>query len=143
MATIKFVRGDERKFVTLEERAQTDPRLAARLKELPSRSFEGLNFVHHEGSVETPELFEVRLPPGCKIEAHAHEADEIIVVTEGEVVFGKQIYGVGSSVFIPKMTLYSFHAGPAGLTFLNFRPVKNPGSLTKDEFMAQRKAPAQ
>jgi len=38
------------------------------------------------------------------------------------------------------MTLYGFQAGPEGLTFLNFRPTKNPGTLRRDEFLAKRKA---
>jgi len=140
MATIKFVRGDEREFRTVEERAKTDARLAERLKHLPDRVAGSSNFVHHEGSADEPELFEVRIPADFKIAPHAHESDEIIVVTEGEVRFGKQIYGVGSSVFVPKMTLYGFQAGPEGLTFLNFRPTKTPGAINKDEFLAKRKA---
>lgn len=141
MATIKFVRGDERKFVTVEERAKTDPRIAKQLENRPPTSGPPvLNFVYHEGSSEEPELIAVKLPANFKVEAHAHVADEIVVVTEGEAIFGKQAFGVGSSVFIPRMTLYGFQAGPDGVTFLNFRPTKSPGTIRKEEFLAKRKA---
>jgi hypothetical protein len=140
MATIKFVRGDEQKFISVEERAKADPRVAELLKKRGRTSFPPVgNFVHHEGSDDEPELIAVRLPADFKVEAHAHVEDEIVVVTEGSVIFGKQVYGIGSSVFIPKMTLYGFQAGPEGLTFLNFRPTRSPGLLTKDDFLAKRK----
>jgi mannose-6-phosphate isomerase-like protein (cupin superfamily) len=140
MGTIKFVRGDEQKFVSVEDRAMADPRVAELLKKRGRDSFPPVeNFVHHEGSEDEPELIAVRLPADFKVEAHAHLEDEIIVVSEGEVIFGKQAFGVGSSVFIPKMTLYGFQAGPEGLTFLNFRPTRSPGLLTKEDLMAKRK----
>jgi quercetin dioxygenase-like cupin family protein len=138
MATIKFVDAGTREFVSAGERAKSDPVFAERLKNFAPEVAEVASFVHHPGNDEEPELFEVRLPPGAKVDSHAHRADEIIVVTAGQVIFGKQTYGPGSSVFIPKMTLYSFQAGPDGLTFLNFRPVKGGGSVTKAEFLAVR-----
>jgi hypothetical protein len=106
---------------------------------LPVGERDGSSFVHHDGGSDEPQLFEVKLPAGRKVDAHAHSADEIIVVTEGDIHFGKQVYGVGSSVFIPKMTLYSFKAGVNGLTFLNFRPTRSSGAIFKDEFMAMRR----
>ena|SRR3981189_1122241 len=139
MATIKFVNSDERHFVSLQERAKTDPQLAASLENFPPGERNGATFTHHEGTSDEPQLFEAKFPANNKVEAHAHYSDEIIVVTEGEIHFGKQVYGVGSSVFIPKMTLYSFQAGPYGLTFLNFRPTKGTGVIFKDEFMAMRR----
>jgi quercetin dioxygenase-like cupin family protein len=139
MATIKFVSSNERHFVSIVERAKTDPQVAAALKHFPPGERNGTTFAHHEGSPDEPQLFEVRFPANNRVEAHAHDADEIIVVTEGEIHFGKQVYGVGSSVFIPKMTLYSFQAGPKGLTFLNFRPTRSKGAIFKDEFMAIRR----
>ena len=139
MATIKFVSGNERHFVSFQDRAKADPQAAAALKRLPPGERNGGRFTHHEGTSDEPQLFEVKFPANNKVEAHAHDTDEIIVVTEGEVHFGKQVYGVGSSVFIPKMTLYSFQAGPKGLTFLNFRPTKSTGAIFKDEFMEMRR----
>ena len=73
-----------------------------------------------------PQLFEAKYPANNKVEAHAHHVDEIVVITEGEIHFGKQVYGVGSSVFIPKMTLSGIglvHA-PYKLTFDCKRDIK-------------------
>lgn len=138
MATIKFVHSEDRRFVSAQERAKTEPKIAEFLKLYPPGEYQGETFYHHQGSEEEPQLFEVKLPPGTKIDSHAHYSDEIIFVTEGEAHFGKQVYGVGSSVYVPKMTLYAFQAGPEGLTFLNFRTNRTTGVITKEEFMAMR-----
>ena len=139
MAAIKFVSSNQRQFVSGQERAKTDPQVAAALKHFPPGGPQGDSFTHYEGTSDEPQLFEAKFPANNKVEAHAHYSDEIIVVTEGEIHFGKQVYGVGSSVFIPKMTLYSFQAGPKGLTFLNFRPTKTIRIIFKDELMAMRR----
>jgi quercetin dioxygenase-like cupin family protein len=120
MATIKFVSADERKFISA------------------NKAFNSSKFTHHPGGPDSPQLFEVKYPPNQKVAAHAHTADEIFVVTEGEIHFGKQVYGVGSSVFIPMMTLYAFQAGPDGLTYLNFRPIGGARNIPRDEFVASR-----
>ncbi len=138
MATIKFVRGEDRAFPLLSERIKSDPVLAEMAKDWPPEDMMTGVFTHHGGSEEEPQLLEIKFPPNHKNDSHAHDADEIFVVVEGSIKFGTQVYGVGSSVFIPKMTLYSFQAGPEGLTFLNFRPTKSHGAITKDEFMAMR-----
>ncbi|HVF76538.1 MAG TPA: hypothetical protein VM938_15990 [Acidimicrobiales bacterium] len=90
-------------------------------------------FVHHPGADGELQLFEVRLLPDAVVEAHAHAVDEVIVVVEGEIVFGRRRYGPGSSVLVPGMTLYSFRAGPDGLTFLNFRGTADTSLVTKEE----------
>jgi hypothetical protein len=138
VATIEFVDGSERTFTTLRERVQRDPDLARNAREMPPGSDEIGQFVHHQGSDTTPELFEVRIPAGCRIPSHAHHSDEIIVVVEGSLRFGRHSYGPGSSVLVPEMTLYSFEAGPEGATFMNFRPRRSPGAMLKDEYMAKR-----
>jgi hypothetical protein len=143
MATIQFVNGSDRKFLTVEERMETDPELAEIVKRYPPGELKGASFTHHEGAPDELLLFEMKFPANTKVETHAHDADEIIVVTEGEIQFGKQLFGIGSSVFIPKMTLYSFQAGPNGLTFLNFRPTRSAGAITKDDFMAMRSQASQ
>ncbi|HWD25008.1 MAG TPA: hypothetical protein VG368_06060 [Acidimicrobiales bacterium] len=143
MATIKFVDGNERTFLTAEEKRAKSAPDSQRPKAHWLRAFDELSFfIHHDGSPDAPQLFEARYPPNTKVESHAHPSDEIIVVTDGEVHFGKQKYGAGSSVFIPKMTLYSFQSGPEGLTFLNFRPAGNHATLTKEEFLELRKESA-
>jgi quercetin dioxygenase-like cupin family protein len=120
VATIRFVSNAERKFISVNE------------------EFNATSFTHHAGGPDSPQLFEVKYPPNQKITAHAHTTDEIIVMMEGEIHFGKQVYGIGSSVFIPMMTLYSFQAGPDGLTYLNFRPIGGAKFISRDEFVASR-----
>ncbi|HEY3842571.1 MAG TPA: hypothetical protein VGL48_04900 [Acidimicrobiales bacterium] len=140
MSTIKFVRSEQRHFVSVAEQCDSDPKIREIVERMPSGESQGSSFVHHQGNSDEPQLFEVRIPPDTHVEPHAHEVDEIIVVTEGEAHFGKQVYSAGSSVFIPKLTLYSFRSGPAGLTFLNFRPVHSgpENVIFKDEFLAHR-----
>ena len=138
MAKIRFVNGDECTFISVKEQAANDPALKTFLETRTTGEGQGTTFVHHPGSTEEPQLFEKQFPAHAKVPAHAHDADEIIVVVEGEILFGKQAYGAGSSVFIPKMTLYSFQAGAAGLRFLNFRPTTTSGAILKDDFMAMR-----
>jgi quercetin dioxygenase-like cupin family protein len=127
MGTIRFVDGNNREFKPVKPQYRDNV-------------VDGTaSFSHHPGSDGEPRLFEVSFPPDAVTESHAHDVDEIIVVMEGEMRFGKQTYGVGSSVYIPKMTLYSFQAGPEGLRFLNFRTATSAvPHINKDEFMAMR-----
>lgn len=52
---------------------------------------------------------------------HSHSEDEIIFVTGGEIRLGTRIYRPGTALAIAADTLYSFTAGPEGLSFINFR----------------------
>lgn len=103
----------------------------------------GESAFHHPGSATEMQLFEVNVPPGHEFEAHAHAADEIIYVLEGDLVLGARVLGAGSSVFVPGHTLYGFKAGPAGLRFLNFRATQDLVYLTKEQFVAQRAGAAE
>jgi hypothetical protein len=89
---------------------------------------------------ERLQLFEIRLQPNTDVHAHAHREDEIIVITAGEIHVGRRVLGVGAAVYVEQETLYGFKAGPAGCTFLNFRPGTTAGYIGKDELMAQRRA---
>lgn len=93
---------------------------------------------HHKGENGTLVLFEMKLPPNSKIEAHSHDCDEIIYVVAGELILGKQSLGPGSSVFITGGTLYTVRSGPNGLDFLNFRAKDDPSHHSKTEHMALR-----
>jgi hypothetical protein len=140
MPKIRFVDGGERVFTPLAEAAQGSSDVAARLAAIGDElSPEASLCVHHPGAGDSPQLFEIEMPPDMKVDAHAHETDEIVVVAKGSALFGKRVYGPGSSVMIPKMTLYSFQAGPEGLTFLNFRPTIDFGKISKDDFLARRR----
>ena len=95
-------------------------------------------WARHAGDADTPQLLQVRYPPATTATAHAHEADEIIFVTEGELIFGRRHYGPGSSVHIPRETLYSFRAGAEGATFLNFRPYRDDSVLSAAQVRDRR-----
>ena len=94
--------------------------------------------VHHQGA-DGLQLFELRIDPGTRGEAHAHLEDEIIVVVEGELRFGARTLTAGSSVMVPGGTLYAFVAGPDGCTFLNFRPHADTTYITRDELVRNSK----
>lgn len=142
MPAIKFVDGRDRKFVSAQEMAERDPRLKRALVRRGDQGggeADGSVFVHHPGAGGTVHLFEVHLPAGTKVSAHAHDQDEIIVVVDGELVFGRHAYGPASSVSIPAMTLYSFQAGHDGATYMVFRPTGGAESIAKDEFLTRRR----
>jgi quercetin dioxygenase-like cupin family protein len=84
---------------------------------------------------EALELIEVTLGPDAEVEAHGHASPEIIFVTAGELRFGARVCAPGTAVHVDADTLYGFRAGPAGVTFLNFR--SEPGSvvLSKEEVL--------
>jgi len=88
------------------------------------------------------QLFEVKLAPDTDVEAHAHQQDEIMYVTSGELRFGNRVCPAGSVIVIPGMTLYGFVAGPEGGSFLNFRAQGDLTYISKDDFLAQRAASA-
>jgi mannose-6-phosphate isomerase-like protein (cupin superfamily) len=138
MGTIRFTDGATREFISVLDRAKDDPVLRKALEKRDPGEVKAATCIDHPGSEDEPQLFEVDLPANAKVPPHAHDADEIVVVTRGEVHFGRQVYGVGSSIYIPAMTLYSFQAGPEGLRFLNFRPRQSKGSLGVEELAAAR-----
>lgn len=89
---------------------------------VPDAELEGSRVrLHHPGSEDEPQLFEVEVDPGLELASHAHESAEIIVVTAGGLWLGRRRLTAGSSIMIPGHTLYSLKAGPEGATFLNFR----------------------
>jgi len=59
---------------------------------------------------------------------HSHSEDEIIFVTGGQIRLGTKLYGPGTALAIAADTLYSFTAGPGGLSFINFRAGR-PGDI--------------
>lgn len=59
---------------------------------------------------------------------HSHSEDEIIFVTAGTMRLGNRLVGPGTAIAIAADTLYSFTAGPDGLSFVNFRAAM-PGDI--------------
>lgn len=92
--------------------------------------------IHEPGDDETLQLFEVDFEPGCRVQLHAHDEDEIIYILRGELHFGRQVLRPGSSLFIKGKAFYSFSAGPEGLRFLNFRPRADHAYHTRGETAA-------
>ena len=53
---------------------------------------------------------------------HFHTEDEIIVITGGEMLVGKQPRPRGTALAVDANTLYGFGCSDKGLSFVNFRP---------------------
>ena len=87
----------------------------------------------HHGLPGKLQLFEIVLEPDLEISTHAHADDEIVVVVEGELHFGRRVCGPGASFFIPGNTLYGFRSGPEGCRYLNFRAQADSTYFTKDD----------
>jgi len=116
------------------------PKAAEHLKTLRPEDLAYKVRMLHLGDEMTMEVFEVDFEPDYFAAPHAHDADEVFYVLQGELRLGRRGYGPGSSIKIPANTLYSFRAGPDGLRFVNFRPRGEVRSIFRDEFMATRKA---
>ena len=95
--------------------------------------------IHHRGAEDLPQLLEVQVDPDLELASHSHDASEIIVVIEGELVFGARRCGPGASVLVPGGTLYSVRAGPDGARFLNFRGAADYTYLNKEAFLERRR----
>jgi quercetin dioxygenase-like cupin family protein len=120
MARIKLSDVDEASWITGKDMAT--PEIAETLD--PDEANTLIN-IHAEGSDDSLQLFEVKLPAGTKQRVHAHQHDEIIYVVGGTMRVGQRTLKPGSSLFVAGETFYSFEAGPDGLHFLNFRPCKD------------------
>jgi hypothetical protein len=56
---------------------------------------------------------------------HFHDSDQIILVQHGMMYHGSKELYPGSGYFTKAGATYSFRAGPAGVSFYEFRPVTN------------------
>ncbi len=96
--------------------------------------------IRHPGGAEELQLFEVMAAgPGQRADVHAHLESEIIYIVAGEMHLGVHVLKPGDSVQIEGLSLYSFHAGPEGLRFLNFRARKDHTYFTPAELAAFKK----
>lgn len=95
---------------------------------------------YFEGTESSPFLIEVRAGADKPTISHAHRVDEIVYILDGELRIGKHTYGPGSAILVPGDTLYSFHVGPEGVRYLNFRPRRDDSYVTAEQFMAERRA---
>jgi quercetin dioxygenase-like cupin family protein len=133
VSSIRIVESGSRPWSAVRDVASDELKATMSEGELAARSR-----VHHPGGHDELQMFEVALPAGAEINAHAHLEDEIIYVLEGEMRLGARTLGPGSSVYIEGDTLYGFRAGPAGLRFLNFRSRQDTSFVAKAEFVARR-----
>lgn len=132
MGTITIRTAEDTSFVRTADTATEEMRMRYGEGELASSNRRILP-VGDEGL----QLFEVELPPGTRIQPHAHSSSEIIVVTGGEIIVGIQRCPLGTTVYVDADTLYSFRAGPDGCRFLNFRPTATVQYFTKQEHLAR------
>jgi hypothetical protein len=72
-----------------------------------------------------PSLGSYTFPPNFTFPRHWHDSDQIVFVLEGTMRMGNRVFYPGSGTFTRSETAYSFTAGPAGVTFLEFRPKSN------------------
>jgi hypothetical protein len=90
------------------------------------------------GDEATPQLLDVRYTADHVVAPHAHHEDEILFVVEGDLILGARTLHAGDAVLIPALTLYGFTSGPEGLRFLNFRPRRSAGILSKEALRVRR-----
>jgi quercetin dioxygenase-like cupin family protein len=91
----------------------------------------------HPGSATELQMFEVTYEPDAVIEPHAHLEPEIIYVLEGEMHVGARVLTPEMSVYIPSRTPYSFHAGPTGLRFIEFRARQDLSYITTHDIVLE------
>lgn len=66
--------------------------------------------------------------PNSERGIHSHSEDEIIFVTDGELLFGNRRCLPGTAIAISAGSMYSFTPGRDGLAFVNFR-ASMPGDI--------------
>jgi quercetin dioxygenase-like cupin family protein len=135
MGTVRIVETNSIPWQRVHEAVAPD--VAARMSEAERN---GDVRILHAGSGGELQLFEANIAPNDEVSLHAHEADEIIYILEGELQIGRKRIGPGASVFIGGQTLYGFKAGPNGVRFLNFRGEANTSFITREEFLANKPA---
>jgi len=64
-------------------------------------------------------------PANFTFPLHYHDSDQIILVQDGMMFHGNKALYPGSGYFTKAGARYSFRAGPAGVSFFEFRPVTN------------------
>jgi hypothetical protein len=134
VAAIKFMHPSDRVMRTARELI-SEPHQREALSE---EELEVEVWAPHPGGPDQLQLLEISYPPNITASPHAHESDEIVVVVRGEMRFGNNVCGVGSSAMIPAYTLYSFVSGPEGVTFLNFRGRSDTSLLTPKVLRGRR-----
>ncbi len=140
MAKIRMIRREDLEVRRVSSLYADGTRDADMANKIPKEELEHQSVGYYfPGGSDECQLFEVRCDPDFQFNSHAHDEDEIMFVLEGELHLGRQVFPVGSALFIPGKTLYAFRSGPTGLTFLNFRPRADATYITPEELMASRR----
>ena len=66
-------------------------------------------------------LLRVRADPGFRQTSHAHSADEVIYVLDGEIRVGRDVIAAGEAISVPGGRRYGFVAGNDGCEYINYR----------------------
>ncbi len=77
-----------------------------------------------DGMKGNPEIFLVELAPHFIAARHSHDQDESYYIVEGEMEFNGVSCPVGTSIHVPKGTVYKLETGSAAAVYLNTRPRK-------------------
>jgi hypothetical protein len=75
-------------------------------------------------------LFE--FPPDFAGPRHHHDCDQIIYIVEGSMRQGNRVLGPGAGFYTRAGASYNFRVGPAGVRFLEFRPVTTFDTIIDD-----------
>jgi quercetin dioxygenase-like cupin family protein len=119
MKKVRVHHAGDLRWTTIRERGGDPPPPVYNL--LAQSELDSAIVFHEFGSDDEPQLVELEFVPNAEAVPHKHDDDEIIYVIRGEMHFGNQVLGAGSSVYIPGNTFYTFTAGAAGLRIVNFR----------------------
>lgn len=99
---------------------------ALSVEQAPAGMFEPMEMVtraYADAGCPTCDLWlhESRFAGGSKAERHYHTTDEVIVCTDGHVLFGTKTMARGSVLAVDRQALYTFQTAPTGGAFINFR----------------------
>lgn len=122
MAKIRMHREEECALVTVEQLLRSKGRSEEHIRSLPEDALNAGMRIFEPGTESSPQLFESQVPPNTVAPIHSHEEDEIIYILDGEMLFGRESFSRGSTIFVAANARYGFRAGPEGVRFLNFRP---------------------
>jgi hypothetical protein len=75
-------------------------------------------------------LHKDEMAPGFSVPPHCHSEDEIIAITNGQLMLGARALPADAAIAVSENAYYSFMAGETGLTFLNFRQ-SDPSVMVK------------
>jgi hypothetical protein len=102
----------------------------------------------HEGTCDVQPLYSdpdgdglslgcYSFPANFTFPRHWHDCDQIVLVLEGTLSLGNKVLHPGAGYYTRAGATYSFTAGPAGVRFVEFRPVTNFRTVMVEDDPAQ------